>query len=205
MKTKKEQLQKKKKPNNGTSQLIGVKSFSRNGLLTDGHGELSFYLVRPTNISVLSQMSIAVKVRHLMQLLTAQPDIEVCCLDDQECFDDNKAYLEKRIDEETNPKIRALLDKDMKFLDSIQLQMSTAQQFMFIVRLRSNSEEQSFVNLNRIEKVLSEQGFDARKASKSDIKRILTIYFGGKMMSEKFPIRMANSLHKNGLFPTKER
>ena len=176
--------QKKKKTNSGTSQLIGVKSFSRNGLLTDGHGELSFYLVRPTNISVLSQTSIAVKVRHLMQLLTAQPDIEVCCLDDQECFDDNKAYLKKRIDEETNPKIRALLDKDMKFLDSIQLQMSTARQFMFIVRLRSNSEEQSFVNLNRIEKVLSEQGFDARKASKSDIKRILTIYFGGKMMSE---------------------
>ena len=179
--------QKKKKPNNGTSQLIGVKSFSRNGLQTDGHGELCFYLVRPTNISVLSQTSITIKVRHLMQLLTAQPDIEICCVDDQECFDGNKEYLQKRIDEERNPKIRALLDKDLKFLDSIQVQMSTARQFMFIIRLRNNSEEQSFVNLNRIEKVISEQGFDAKKASKSDIKRILSIYFGGTVMSEEIP------------------
>lgn len=181
-------LQKNKKTNNGTSQLIGVKSFSRNGLLTDGRGELAFYLVRPTNISVLSQTSIAVKVRHLMQLLTAQPDMEICCLDDQECFDGNKEYLVKRMDEEKNPKIRALLDKDLKFLDSIQVQMSTARQFMFIVRLRNNSEEQSFTNLNRIEKVFSEQGFDARKAAKSDIKRILSLYFGsGALMNEEIP------------------
>ncbi|MDD4492748.1 MAG: hypothetical protein PHV32_00110 [Eubacteriales bacterium] len=185
MKTNK--LQKNKKPNNGTSQLMGVKSFSRNGLQTDGHGELAFYLVRPTNISVLSQTSIAVKVRHLMQLLTAQPDIEICCLDDQECFDGNKEYLQRRIDEEKNPKIRALLDRDLKFLDSIQVQMSTARQFMFIVRLRNESEEQSFGNLNRIEKLFSEQGFDARKAAKSDIKRILSIYFGGTVMSEEIP------------------
>ncbi|HCA28310.1 MAG TPA: hypothetical protein DEP23_01345 [Ruminococcaceae bacterium] len=179
---------KKRKPhNNGTQQLIGVTAFSRNGLQTDGHGELVYYLVRPTNISVLSQTSIAIKVRHLMQLITAQPDIEICCIDDQECFDDNKEYLKKRIEEETNPKIRALLDKDFKFLDSIQLQMSTARQFMFIIRLRNESDEQSFTNLNRIEKTINEQGFDAKKASKSDIKRILSIYFGRTTVTEELP------------------
>ena len=39
---------------------------------------------------------------------------------------------------------------------------------MFIARLRNQSEEQSFANLNRIEKVISEQGFEVKRASKGD-------------------------------------
>lgn len=178
---------KKQKQNNGTQQLIGVKSFSRNGLQTDGHGELCFYLVRPTNISVLSQDSITVKIRRLMQLLTAQPDVEICCIDDHECFDANKDYLKTRIEEEQNPKVRELLDRDLKYLDEIQLGMSTARQFMFVVRLRNESDDQSFSNLNRIEKVINEQGFSARKADKSDIKRILSIYFGAAATADELP------------------
>jgi hypothetical protein len=177
---------KKKKTNNGTQQLIGLKSFSRNGLLT-AHGELVFYLVSPTNISVLSQTSISIKVRHLMQLLTAQPDIEIVCMDDCECFDSNKEYLKNRLDEETNRQVRAILDSDLKFLDEIQIAMSTARQFMFVYRLRNESDEQSFANLNRIEKVITEQGFEVNRAGKSDIKRFLSIYFGQKIVDEELP------------------
>lgn len=177
----------KKKFNNGTQQLIGVKSFSRNGVLTHTHGELVFYLVRPTNISVLSQTSIAIKVRHLMQLLTAQPDIEIVCMDDCECFDSNKAYLQIRIEEESSPAIRKLLDRDSRFLDEIQVQMSTARQFMLVVRLQNESEEQSFANLNRIQKSITEQGFEVKRAGESDIKRFLTIYFLRHVPAEELP------------------
>lgn len=51
--------------NSGVQQLIGARSFGRNGLLTDGHGELCFYLVRPTNISVLSQNSVTIRFAAL--------------------------------------------------------------------------------------------------------------------------------------------
>jgi hypothetical protein len=176
----------KKKSNNGTQQLIGIKSFSRNGLLTT-HGELVFYLVRPTNISVLSQDSITIKIRHLMQLLSAQPDIEIVCLDDCECFESNKTFLEQRISDETNPKIKSLLDRDLKFLDEIQISMSTARQFMFVYRFRDDSDEQNFANLNRIEKAITEQGFDVNRADKSDIKRFLSIYFAYKLVDEELP------------------
>lgn len=192
---------KKKKNRKSTQQLIGIKSFSRNGLQTNGHGELVFYLINPTNISVLSQNSVSEKIRRLMQLLTAQPDIEICCIDDQECFDDNKNYLRSRIKEETNSKIRTLLDYDLKFLDSIQLQMSTARQFMFIIRLKNESEEQSFSNLNRIEKVINEQGFNVKKAVKRDIKRILSVYFGGVVMSDEIPDTDGDLIIEKWLIP----
>ena len=166
------------KGNTSTQTLLGVKHFSRNGVQTVGHGELAYFLVTPTNISVLSRVSIAQKIRHLTQLLSAQPDIEILCMDARENFNDNKVYLDIRREDESNPAIRELLEKDKRFLDDIQLEMSTAREFMFIVRLRNESEEQSFAGLNRIEQLINEQGFGCRRADRDDVKRVLSRYFG---------------------------
>ena len=167
-----------KKGNISTQELLRVKSFSRNGIQTDGHGELVYFMITPTNISVLSRVSIGQKVHHLMQLLSAQPDIEIVCTDARENFDDNKLYLDDRAENESNKKVRDLLLRDKAFLDDIQLQMSTAREFLFVVRLRNESDEQSFANLNRIEKLINEQGFDCKRAERDDVKRILARYFG---------------------------
>ena len=167
-----------KKGNISTQELLGVKSFSRNGIQKDGHGELVYFMITPTNISVLSRVSIGQKVHHLMQLLSAQPDIEIVCTDARENFDDNKLYLDDRAENEPNKKVRDLLLRDKAFLDDIQLQMSTAREFLFVVRLRNESDEQSFANLNRIEKLINEQGFDCKRAERDDVKRILARYFG---------------------------
>ena len=85
-----------KKGNLSTQAMLGVKSFSRNGIQTDGHGEIVFFLVKPTNISVLSRVSIGLKILKLKQLLAVQPDLEIICLDARENFDDNKLYLDAR-------------------------------------------------------------------------------------------------------------
>jgi len=167
-----------KKGNISTQTLLGIKSFSRNGIQTNGHGELVYFTVRPTNISVLSRISIGQKIHHLMQLLSAQPDLEIVCTDARENFDDNKLYLDSRMEDETNGKVRELLNRDKVFLDEIQLQMSTAREFMFVARLRNETDEQSFANLNRIEKLINEQGFDCTRCEKDDVKRILSRYFG---------------------------
>ncbi|MBQ2726134.1 MAG: hypothetical protein IJF78_10540 [Clostridia bacterium] len=167
-----------KKGNISTQELLGVKSFSRNGIQTDGHGELVYFMITPTNISVLSRVSIGQKVHHLMQLLSAQPDMEIICTDARENFDDNKLYLDDRAENESNKKVRDLLLRDKAFLDDIQLQMSTAREFLFVVRLRNESDEQSFANLNRVEKLINEQGFNCRRAERDDVKRILALYFG---------------------------
>ena len=167
-----------KKGNTSTQTLLGVKHFSRNGVQTAGHGELAYFLVTPTNISVLSRVSIAQKIRHLTQLLSAQPDLEILCMDARENFEQNKLSLAKRAEKETNLKVQMLLRRDMKFLDDIQLQMSTAREFMFAYRIPHASNEQTIAVLNRLEKQINDQGFDCKRAGKDDIKRFLSRYFG---------------------------
>ena len=167
-----------KKGNLSTQAMLGVKSFSRNGIQTDGYGEIVYFLVKPTNISVLSRSSVRKKIEELVLLLTLQPDLEIICLDARENFEDNKHYLDARLEDETNALIRELLERDKVFLDEIQVQMSTAREFLFAVRMRNESDEQSFSTLNRIEKSINEQGFDCNRAEKDDVKRILSRYFG---------------------------
>lgn len=176
---KKEKPQKKKK-GRSTQELIGIKTFTKYGLETT-KGELLFYLVSPTNISVLSHVNIEIKIRHLMMVLSAIPNVEITCTDSCECFDDNKNYLQARLSEEQNPKVRKILKKDVEMLDHVQAEMATARQFLFITRCKGQKPEQIFQTANRTEKVISEQGFEVQRMKKADIKRFLAIYFEASM------------------------
>lgn len=182
----KEKNRQKKKKGRSVQEMLGIKTFTKYGLATN-KAELLFYLVSPTNISVLSYTNIEIKIRHLMMVLSAIPDIEINCTDSSECFDDNKAYLHGRLAEEQNPKVRRMIKKDIDFLDNIQVEMATARQFLFIARLKNQKDKQTFDTANRIEKVISEQGFEVRRMKKADIKRFLALYFDASMNGEQMP------------------
>ena len=183
---KKKETQQKKKKGRSTQDLVGIKTFTKYGLETT-KGELLFYLVSPTNISVLSYVNIEIKIRHLMMVLSAIPDIEITCTDSSECFDDNKAYLHDRLSEEQNSKVRKIIKKDIDFLDHIQMEMATARQFLFIMRCKGQKPEQIFQTANRTEKVIFEQGFEVQRMKKADIKRFLALYFEASMNGEQMP------------------
>lgn len=178
--------QQKRKKGRSVQDLTGIQTFTKYGLATS-RGELLFYTVAPTNISVLSPANIAVKIRHLMMALSAIPDIEITCTDSAECFDGNKLYLRERLAEEQNPRVQGLLRKDRDFLDHIQMEMATARQFLFIARLQNAKDKQTFDAANRIEKAVSEQGFEVRRMRKADIKRFLALYFEASMNGEAMP------------------
>ncbi len=175
-----------KQKGRSTQELMGIQNFTRYGLATN-RGELLFFLVSPTNISVLSHANIEIKIRHLMMVLSAIPDIEITCTDSCECFDDNQAYLRGRLQEEGNPLVRQLLEQDREMLDRAQAEMATARQFLFISRCKGMKADQVFQAVNRIEKVISEQGFEVRRMRKSDIKRFLAIYFDASMNGDQMP------------------
>lgn len=176
----------KKKKKNSVQELIGIDTFSKRGLKTR-NGELVFFSISPTNISVLSKENIQTKIWHLMMVLSAQPDIEITCLDSCERFDDNKSFMVDRHAKEVNPNVKLCLEKDIEYLDNIQIEMSTARQFMFVVRFKREKEEQIFNQINRVEKAIAEQGFEVKRMRKDDIKRFLAIYFGASMQGELIP------------------
>ena len=178
--------QKEKKNGASVQSLLGIKSFTEYGLSTN-KGELLFFLITPSNISVLSTAAVEIKIRQLMLTLSALPDVEIVCTDSSECFDENKAYLIRRREEEPNAKIKKLLGKDLEFLGEIQLEMATARQFMFVARCRNMNAMQVFNYANIVQKTISEQGFDAHRMTKAEIKRYLALYFDVSLRGEYMP------------------
>ena len=175
-----------KKRKNSIQKLIGFETFTKYGVKTD-KCEFVFFHVEPTNISVLSADNIDAKVHHLMMLLSMIPELEIIALDSCECFDTNKSYVRKRLKDEPNEAVRDMLSADYSFLDEIQVEMSSARQFMFCVRFRKEKEDQVFNLINRIGKAVAEHGFMAHRMTKPDIKRMLALYFGTSMTGDGIP------------------
>ncbi|KJR47115.1 MULTISPECIES: hypothetical protein [Desulfitobacteriaceae] len=169
-----------------TRQLIGTKDITDYSLQTYGHGELVYFIIKPSNISVLSEASISARIYALMTVLKGMAEIEICCLNSRENFEDNKRFLRERIEQEGSPTVRKLLEADLGFLDRIQVQMATAREFLIIIRLKDEKQKEIFPYLNRIEKTLREQGFSVKRSGSEDIKRILAVYFEQNVTTERF-------------------
>lgn len=169
-----------------TRQLIGAKEITDYSLVTYGQGELVYFIVKPTNISVLSQASVGARIYALMTVLKGVAEIEMLCLNSRESFEDNKRFLRSRIEQEENPVVRKLLEKDLTHLDRIQVQMATAREFLIVIRLKDEKETEVLPYLARIEKSLKEQEFSVKRADKEDIKRLLAVYYEQNVTTEKF-------------------
>lgn len=177
--------QKKEKKNQSTKDLIGIEEITDYSLKTK-YGELVYFTIKPTNISVLSESSVSSRIYSLMTVLKGMAEIEMLCLNSKENFDDNKAYLKQRLENESNPIIRKLLQADNTNLDRMQITMATAREFLIIIRLRNEKETDVFPYLSRIEKSLKDQGFVSKRADEQDIKRLLGVCFEQNVTTEKY-------------------
>lgn len=169
-----------------TQQLLGIRSFSHYGLRTD-KGELLIYTVAPTNISVLSDNAIYNRVTGYARLLDAFPGMEVSITDVTERFDTNKAFLLNRLRVEENPYVRRLLERDIAFLDTIQVEMATTRAFMLIVRANTRKEAEVFRLASKVERAISAHGFRCHRLRKSEIKRMLALYLDACMEGDRLP------------------
>ena len=111
-------------------------------------------------------------------------EIEMMCLNSRENFEDNKRYLKNRAEEETNPTVRKLLELDAGHLDRMQVQMATAREFIFVLRLKNEKDSNIYAYLSNIEKSIKEQGFTVKRATKADYMRILSVYFEQNVTSD---------------------
>jgi len=168
-----------------TRQLIGIDGISEYSLLTS-HGELAFFSIKPTNISVLSDASVAARIYALMTVLKGQTEVEMLCINSRENFEENKSFLKARTNAENLPAVRKLLELDAVSLDRLQVQMATAREFLIIVRLKREKETDVRSHLMTIEKSLKDQGFTVRLCESEGIKRLLGVYYEQNVTTEKY-------------------
>ena len=166
----------KKREGPSTRDLMGISGLTEYSICTK-LGDLVFFIVEPTNISVLPDASVRARIHALLNVLKGQVDIDMLALNSTESFESNKNFYRQRLESEELPVIRKLLESDSNHLDRIQVLMASAREFYMVVRLRPTKESEVFTLLSNIEKNIKDNGFITRRAGEQDIKKLLGVYF----------------------------
>ena len=102
---------KKDKRRQSTQDLLGIKKITDYCISTDA-GDLVFYIIKPTNISVLPAGAVSAKIRALQNTLSAQTGVELLAMNSRESFNATCLFYHDRMQAEQNPAIRELLEQD---------------------------------------------------------------------------------------------
>ena len=167
-----------------TRQAMGIDRISEHALCT-AQGDLVFFIVSPTNIGVLPDSGITERVRSLQAVLTNLGEIELLALNSWESFTHNKNYYKDRLTEEENHKLQELLGQDLASLDGKQALLSTAREFYIVIRLRGEQESDIARYLSSVEQSIKGCGFTLRRATREELKRMLSLYYEQNVTSEK--------------------
>lgn len=176
---------KKTEGNQSTRQLMGIDSIKGYCIATR-MGDLVFFIIKPTNISVLPDSGVTARIYALLNVVKGLAEIEMLALNSMESFEDNKRFYASRMEAEELPALRRLLEQDSSHLDRIQALMASAREFYIIVRLRNEKESEVFPYLSRIEKTIKDNGFSVSRAGEQELKRTLGIYFEQDVTTERY-------------------
>lgn len=176
---------KKTEGNQSTRQLMGIESIKDHCIATR-MGDLVFFIIKPTNISVLPDSGVTARIYALLNVVKGLAEIEMLALNSRESFEDNKRFYASRMEAEELPALRRLLEQDSSHLDRIQALMASAREFYIIVRLRNEKESEVFPYLSRIEKTIKDNGFSVSRAGEQELKRMLGIYFEQDVTTEQY-------------------
>lgn len=176
---------KKSEGNQSTRQLMGIEAI-RDYCIATRMGDLVFFIIKPTNISVLPDAGVTARIYALLNVVKGLAEIEMLALNSKESFEDNKRFYSSRMETEELPALRRLLEQDSSHLDRIQALMASAREFYIIVRLRNEKESEIFPYLSRIEKTIKDNGFSVSRAGEQELKRMLGIYFEQDVTTEQY-------------------
>ena len=177
--------QKKDKAARSTRQLMGIEEI-KDYCIATRMGNLVFFIIKPTNISVLPDSSISARIYALLNVVKGQAEIEMLALNSKESFERNKDFYRERLSQEELPAVRRLLEQDSKHLDRIQVLMASSREFYILVRLQGKKESDVFSYLSRIEKSIKDNGFTVHRATEEDLKRMLGVYFEQNVTTERY-------------------
>ena len=167
-----------------TRQLMGIQRLTPHGVTT-ARGELVFFLIRPDNLTVLSEDGIRVRVTALTNLLRAESAVELLALDSRESFQRNKEFYQARLEQETIPALRTLLQQDIRHLDEIQSASASSREFLLVMRMEEK-EAADERGLRQLEKALCDHGVHVQLVEEQDVKRLLAVYYQHDVTTDYF-------------------
>lgn len=174
----------KNKSDRSTQKLMGIERISEHCIGTR-QGKLAYYKIQPTNISVLPAEEVAGRVRALLNVIKSLDGLELLATDGSESFEGNKDFYRDRLQKETEPAIRRLLEQDFQHLDRIQMLMASARSFYILIRLQELDAE-TLNYLTQIEKMIQNSGFRVRQVGKQELARMLALYFEQNVTTTRF-------------------
>ena len=78
---------------------MGIDDITDYGIATR-MGELVFFAIKPTNISVLPDAGVGARIYALLNVVKGMAEIEMLALNSKESFENNKACYRQRANEE---------------------------------------------------------------------------------------------------------
>lgn len=103
--------------------------------------------------------------------------------------------LEPALPEESAPPIESASENGITALASVPVSTDRTRQIQWVghgngrynLTYRDMKPEQVFTAMNRVLKIIAEQGFEAQRMDKEEIKRLIAIYFGASMDGDLMP------------------
>ncbi|MDE8333320.1 hypothetical protein PT251_06755 [Erysipelothrix rhusiopathiae] len=177
---------KKQKRNRSTRAMMHIKTL-HDACIETPKDEVIYYLsIQPPNLSVMSSDMVEGKVVALTHVLKSIGTLEILVLNSRDNFEQNKLFIQNRLQEETQPNVKKCLQQDLRYLDEIQIRTATSRLFLFVIRMKEDDEPTINNQLNRVEKNLRMQGFQIKRLQKQHLKAMLAVYYEQNVTTEVF-------------------
>jgi hypothetical protein len=162
---------------NGSSRrLLGIKSIEDGYILREDSSEIYFFKIQPYNLAVLSNDVIENKIDAFTEILKVMDEMSIFCLDGSEDFSSNKNNLKRRINEETNPAIKKLLQKEYDEVTYLQQNSTTSRVFLLAFRILQHRKKEDMVKLHHMISNAKDTGLMISQYTREDIMKLMQIY-----------------------------
>ena len=173
---------KKARRRQSTRQLMRIDRLTEHGVMT-ASGELVYFLVSPSNLSVLSPEGVRDRVRCLTNLLRGVRLMEILTLNSRESFQPIRDWYRQRMEQETVPAVRELLRQDAEHLSELQSAAASVREFALVFQMDRRITDIAS-QVNQLEKFIRDRGFQVRAAEEQDLKRLLAVYYQQDVTTE---------------------
>ena len=173
---------KKARRRQSTRQLMRIDRLTEHGVMT-ASGELVYFLVSPSNLSVLSPEGVRDRVRCLTDLLRGVRLMEILTLNSRESFQPIRDWYRQRMEQETVPAVRELLRQDAEHLSELQSAAASVREFALVFQMDRRITDTAS-QVNQLEKFIRDRGFQVRAAEEQDLKRLLAVYYQQDVTTE---------------------